>query len=146
MSKSQLLFSVLYLPMLLGGELCAITGKEAQPPGAHLQFCSMFRSSACCNAATDSQIQEYYTDMIHVSDLCAARQTRAHISLKYLFCFACSPNQPKATNESTLINICSSIVDDIDLAEFDSCGMVVPEERGNLCAGDDTFTLTFRLL
>lgn len=99
----------------------------------------MFRTNSCCDPAIDSQIQDYYEELLYVSDLCASTRTNTHIALQYIFCFACHPKQWKYTNmTSQVIRLCPNIANQADPAGFDDCGINIPGERGDLCSGSDS--------
>ena len=73
-----------------------------------------------------------------MSELCASVTTLSHIHLRYLYCYACSPHEPKSTNASrSVISICPEFAEQLDPAAYDNCGLAIPGERGNICAGDD---------
>jgi hypothetical protein len=75
---------------------------------------------------------------VGVSELCASVTTLSHIHLRYLYCYACSPHEAKSTNATTnTISICPEFAEKLDPSAYDNCGLAIPGERGNICAGDD---------
>lgn len=112
----------------------------------------MFRTKSCCDPAMDSTIAGYYQDMIQVSDLCASRITPAHIALRYIYCYGCSPQEFLSTHKPTsqdtnrsVIQICSNLAKQADPSNFDSCGLNLPSMRGDLCSGSGGVFLKFQL-
>jgi hypothetical protein len=121
---------------------CTLLGDVSRTPPVALSFCNMYRTDSCCDPAIDVEIQGYYDGLLQVSPLCGAQRTKAHIALQYIFCYACSPKEPSFTdNEAMTITLCSGIAEDADPINFDDCGMVIPGERGALCAGDDVVSV-----
>lgn len=159
MMFGRVILFIQFLTMALGEEVddtppCYTTGRRysshlvlsywldsmSRPsfPKAGLQFCSMFRSNACCDPAIDAEIQGYYEELLYVSDLCASTRTQAHIALQYIFCFGCHPKQWKYTNTtSQVIRLCPSLATLADPVNFDDCGINLLGERGDLCSGSD---------
>jgi hypothetical protein len=142
------------LPSTLSeGDMCYLTGLPSSAPSTvPLSFCTMHGGGGggvCCNPASDAQIGEYYAELVEVSDACAAHQTQAHLMLKQLFCFGCSPHQPRATDlpafpssnssgaELGTVYLCPEVPAQVDPAAFDACGLLRPELRGDMCAGDN---------
>jgi hypothetical protein len=118
--------------------LCAATGKEAKMPRHALKFCHIFPDKSCCLPAQDAEIEEHYFTLLDAGDICAKESSMAKDALKMIFCAACSPEQPRYVNRADgAFKICSNIAKKVKPAEFDECGMVRVEERGDLCAGDD---------
>lgn len=125
---------------------CTLTEKMPQRLDAPLSFCSMFTRDSCCDPTIDSEIAGYYTDLVGVSDLCAAETSDAHIYLKYWFCFGCNPHQMTYVNEtSSTITVCPNFVKKVDPVEFDGCGLRRPGERGDICAGDGMVSDCFQI-
>ena len=120
------------------GQTCTLTERSPKKLEIPLSFCNMFTQDTCCDPTIDAEIAGYYTDLVGVSDLCAAENSDAHIYLKYLFCFGCNPKQMLYTDESTeTITVCPNFVRTVDPANFDDCGLLLPGERGDICSGDD---------
>ena len=119
-------------------ERCTLTEKSPRKREVPLLFCNMFLQDTCCDPAIDAEIGGFYTDLLGVSELCAAENTKSHIALKYLFCFGCNPKQMQYTNESSqTVTICPGFVEDVDPVNFEDCGLLLPGERGDICSGDD---------
>ena len=105
-----------------------------------LKFCHMFPEQSCCLPAQDAEIEEHYFNLLDAGDICAKQSSMAKDALKLVFCAACSPRQPEYNAEvgdKTYFRVCSSLVDKVQPADFDNCGMVRVAERGAPCAGDD---------
>lgn len=131
---------------VLSNNTCTLLGDVSRTPPVALSFCDMFRTDSCCDPAIDIEIKGYYDQLLQVSPLCSAQRTKAHIALQYIFCYACSPNEPKFTdNDAMTITLCSRIAEEADPINFDDCGLVIPGERGVLCAGDDVVSFDTRL-
>lgn len=100
----------------------------------------MFPEQSCCLPAQDAEIEEHYFNLLDAGDICAKQSSMAKDALKLVFCAACSPRQPEYNAEvgdKTYFRVCSSLVDKVQPADFDNCGMVRVAERGAPCAGDD---------
>jgi hypothetical protein len=111
-------------------EPCTLTEKSPKQTNVPLSFCKMFIQDVCCDPAIDSEIGGYYTDLLGVSDLCAAENSQAHISLKYLFCFGCNPNQMRHVNADTqTVTLCPNFVAEVDPVNFEDCGLLLPGIR-----------------
>lgn len=131
-----MLISLLY--GVTSAQHCTLTEKSPSKLDVPLSFCNMFLQSSCCDPTIDAEIAEFYTDLVGVSDLCAAQNSQAHIYLRYYFCFGCNPKQMHYTDEdSETITVCPNFARKIDPANFDDCGLLLPGERGDICSGDD---------
>lgn len=94
---------------------CTMIGMPSRTPPVALTFCDMYRTDSCCDPAIDVEIQGYYDQLIRISPLCGAQRTKAHIALQYIFCYACSPKEPRYTdNDAQTITFCSSIASKIN--------------------------------
>ena len=122
---------------------CTLTEKSPRQTDVPLSFCNMFLQDHCCDPTIDAEIAGFYTDLVGVSDLCAAQNSEAHIYLKYLFCFGCNPKQMEFTDDaSETITVCPDFVRKVDPLNFEDCGLLLPGERGDICAGDDVVSAT----
>ena len=124
---------------------------STRQPKHALKFCHIFPDQSCCLPAQDNEIEEHYFNLLDAGDICAKESSMAKDALKQIFCAACSPKEPDylyTAGGTTYFKICSSLAkkvapEQIDvktgatLRPFDECGMVVVEERGAPCKGDD---------
>ena len=132
---SFFLVCFLYCAHVLTGEdgVCSLTGSAPSAPRVPLKFCSMFYESSCCDSGQDAQIESFYTGLTGVSNLCTAQWGNFQMSLQFLYCFGCSPNEPVFAVEN-IIRICPSLANTLDPASYDDCGLNVPTIRGDSCA------------
>ena len=119
-----------------------------------LGFCSrIYPFENCCVPVYDEEIRGFYENLIQTSDICASTATQSTLALQYLFCLACSDQQPRYLIEEGIqtadddsgsnytlysIVVCESLVRLLYPENFDDCGLVIPTARGEDCAGDDT--------
>lgn len=131
-----------------------ISIRSPRLPKVGLGFCSrVFPFENCCVPVYDEEIRGYYDGLLQTSSLCGSTSTHSTRALQYLFCYACSDQQPRyLINEGiqysdddpslnyTLysIVICENLIRLLYPENFDDCGLVVPAARGDNCAGDDT--------
>lgn len=133
---------------------CTAKGIEPSAPKHALKFCHIFPDKSCCLPAQDNEIEEHYFNLLDAGDICAKESSMAKDALKQIFCAACSPREPEyllQDGDTTYFKICSGLADKVRPEKitdasgvsvptsnpFDACGMVVVEERGAVCKGDD---------
>eukprot|EP00638_Chattonella_subsalsa_P008482 CAMPEP_0117754990 /NCGR_PEP_ID=MMETSP0947-20121206/13178_1 /TAXON_ID=44440 /ORGANISM="Chattonella subsalsa, Strain CCMP2191" /LENGTH=175 /DNA_ID=CAMNT_0005574225 /DNA_START=166 /DNA_END=693 /DNA_ORIENTATION=- len=102
----------------------------------------MHPDETCCLPAHDAEIEGYYLDLLEAGSDCDKEVTESKNTIRQIYCFGCAPNQYEyidyVDGGNSTIRICKELADKIDLTSFDNCGMVVVEERGADCLGDDT--------
>eukprot|EP00386_Alphamonas_edax_P008374 GDKI01027473.1.p1 GENE.GDKI01027473.1~~GDKI01027473.1.p1 ORF type:complete len:299 (+),score=41.15 GDKI01027473.1:118-1014(+) len=120
-----------------GGDVCEhTTGRAPIRPYPGLNVCTPYTASACCSAAMDTQVKEYFNQLVPES--C----DNFYPELVALFCHACDPTESsfvtvstdQATGaKTTTVTLCKTFATNLWLSDdfaspsrrFDNCGLTV---------------------